>query len=161
MGENSECRHWGRRGAAGILPYAVVDGKVFVAMSLRSMHVHEGRTWSTFGGAIDQGEYAWQAADREVREEVRGLIYGPEGITFRYRERCPNGCGWSYTTFVVRTELDRAGRLPRIRAAHHSAWESDGFSWVPLEDVGTLRLHSGFARTWARNYKSIVDTETI
>ena len=66
-------RHWGPRGAAGILPCAVAhDGGVWVLLSHRSPHVQRGGTWSTFGGAIDAGESAWRAAVRETCEEIRG-----------------------------------------------------------------------------------------
>lgn len=58
-------RHWGPRGAAGILPYAVTrDGRAWVLLSHRSPHVQRGGTWSTFGGALDAGESAWRAAVR-------------------------------------------------------------------------------------------------
>ena len=67
-------RHWGPRGAAGILPYTVAgDGRAWVLLSHRSPHVQRGGTWSTFGGAIDVGETAWRAAVRETCEEIRGI----------------------------------------------------------------------------------------
>ena len=38
-------RHWGPRGAAGILPYAVApDGRAWVLLSHRSPHVQRGGT---------------------------------------------------------------------------------------------------------------------
>jgi len=74
-------RHWGPRGAAGILPYAVArDGQAWVLLSHRSPHVQRGGTWSTFGGAIDAGESAWRAAVRETREEIRGITPDQAGI---------------------------------------------------------------------------------
>ena len=40
-------RHWGPRGAAGILPFAVArDGRVWVLLSHRSRWVQAGDTWS-------------------------------------------------------------------------------------------------------------------
>ena len=145
-------RHWGPRGAAGILPYAVGgDGRAWVLLSHRSPHVQRGGTWSTFGGAIDVGETAWRAAVRETREEIRGITPDQTDIAGGYVWDCPQGCGWTYTTFVVRVPLHSDGSLPRVRVARgHAAWETAGLAWVPVGQVqGADRdLHPSFADAW-------------
>jgi 8-oxo-dGTP diphosphatase len=145
-------RHWGPRGAAGILPYAVArDGGVWVLLSHRSPHVQRGGTWSTFGGAIDVDESAWQAAVRETCEEIRGITPDQAGIAGQCVWQCPQGCGWTYTTFAVRVPLHPGGSLPRARVASgRAAWETAGLAWVPVSQVqGAGRdLHPSFADTW-------------
>jgi len=44
-----------------------------VLLSHRSPHVQASGTWSTFGGAIDDGETPWHAAVRETSEELDGI----------------------------------------------------------------------------------------
>jgi 8-oxo-dGTP diphosphatase len=145
-------RHWGSRGAAGILPYAVADdGQAWVLLSHRSPHVQRGGTWSTFGGAIDAGETAWRAAVRETWEEIRGITPDQAGVAAESVWECPQGCGWTYTTFVVRVPLDPGGFLPRVRVTRgHASWETAGLAWVPVSQVqGADRdLHPAFADAW-------------
>ena len=149
-------RHWGIHGAAGILPYTVTrDGRVWVAMALRSPWVQDGSTWAGFGGAIDSRESAWAAAAREVREEVQGLRFGRGTVAEAFRDFCPHGCGWSYTTYVVRVP-NHYGRLPRLRVKRGAhAWETSMLAWVPAGQVRGRRLHPGYAATLDRNMASI------
>jgi 8-oxo-dGTP diphosphatase len=145
-------RHWGPRGAAGILPYTVAgDGRAWVLLSHRSPHVQRGGTWSTFGGAIDVGETAWRAAVRETCEEIRGITPDQADIAGGYGWECPQGCGWTYTTFVVRVPLHSGGSLPRVRVARgRAAWETAGLAWVPAGQVQAADrdLHPSFADAW-------------
>jgi 8-oxo-dGTP diphosphatase len=145
-------RHWGPRGAAGILPYAVArDGGAWVLLSHRSLHVQRGGTWSTFGGAIDVSESAWRAAVRETCEEIEGIMPDRTGIAGECAWQCPQGCGWTYTTFVVRVPMQPSGSLPRVRVARgRAAWETAGLAWVPVSQVqGADRdLHPSFADAW-------------
>ena len=145
-------RHWGPRGAEGILPYAVASaGRVWVVLSHRSPHVQRSGTWSTFGGAIDMGETAWRAAVRETCEEIRGITPDQAGIASEYVLQCPQGCGWTYTTFVVRVRLRSSGSLPRVHVARGgAAWEAAGLAWVPVNQVRAADrdLHPAFADAW-------------
>jgi len=139
-------RHWGPRGAAGILPYTVAgDGRAWVLLSHRSPHVQRGGTWSTFGGAIDVGETAWRAAVRETCEEIRGITPDQADIAGGYVWECPQGCGWTYTTFVVRVPLHSGGSLPRVRVARgRAAWETAG--WRGFLRVRSRPLTATFIR---------------
>jgi 8-oxo-dGTP diphosphatase len=145
-------RHWGPRAAAGILPYAVArDGRAWVLLSHRSPHVQRGSTWSTFGGAIDVGESAWRAAVRETCEEIQGITPDPASIAGECVWECPQGRGWTYTTFAVRVPLHPGGSLPRVRVARgRAAWETAGLAWVPVSQVQAdgRDLHPSFADAW-------------
>jgi 8-oxo-dGTP diphosphatase len=142
-------RHWGPRGAAGILPWAVTaDGRAWVLLSHRSAQVAAGGTWSTFGGAIDIGETPWQAAVRETGEEICGIDVAGGTLTAELEAPCLHECGWSYRTFVVRLEL-AGGQLPAVHIATAAAWETEGVRWVPADEVGEHGdLHPGLQATW-------------
>ena len=142
-------RHWGPRGAAGVLPWAVTrDGRTWVLLSHRSERVAAGGTWSTFGGAIDVGETPWQAAVRETGEETCGIDVASGTVTAELEAPCPHGCGWSYRTFVVRIEA-AGGDLPAVSIAAAAAWETEAVRWVPADEVGDHGdLHPGLQATW-------------
>ena len=143
-------RHWGPRGAAGVLPWtAMPDGRTWVLLSHRSERVAAGGTWSTFGGAIDVGETPWEAAVRETSEEISGIDVAAGTLTAELEVPCPHGCGWSYRTFAVHVAPGR-GRLPRVRvAAGGHAWETEGVRWVPVDRVGGRSdLHPGLQAAW-------------
>src|SRR6478609_1767697 len=59
-------RHWGQRGAAGLL--LTDPGRTGVVLQLRSARVHHGGTWALMGGAIERGEDPASAALREAHE---------------------------------------------------------------------------------------------
>jgi 8-oxo-dGTP diphosphatase len=144
-------RHWGPRGAAGILPWTVTsDGRVWVLLSHRSPHVQAGGTWSTFGGAIDDDETPWVAAVREIGEEIDGLDAGSGVVTAELEVPCQHGCGWSYTTFAVRIPNPDPDRLPVAKiASGRSAWETAGLEWIPADQVSERPdLHPGLAAAW-------------
>ena len=62
---------WGRFGAAGVV-FVLRNPSMapLVMLQKRSAWAHEGGTWSCAGGAIDEGETAYEAALREAGEEV-------------------------------------------------------------------------------------------
>jgi 8-oxo-dGTP diphosphatase len=141
-------RHWGPRGAAGILPFVVAsDGRAFVLLGLRSRAVQHAGTWSCFGGALDAGESPWDAAVRECAEEVAGIDPAHGVVAGEHVARCPH-CGWSYTTYVVR--VFGPGYVPEVTVARgRSAWETECVRWTWANKVaGHKRLHPGLAAAW-------------
>jgi 8-oxo-dGTP diphosphatase len=143
-------RHWGPRGAAGILPWAVTaDGRTWVLLSHRSPHVQAGGTWAAFGGAIDAGETPWQAAVRETNEEIEGIDLRPDAAA-GLEVPCEHGCGWSYTTFPVQVADTGTGELPAARVTSgDAAWETTGLAWVPADRVAAHPgLHPGLRAAW-------------
>jgi hypothetical protein len=88
---------------------------------------------------------------RETCEEIRGITPDQAGIAGAWIWECPQGCGWTYTTFVVRVPLDSSGSLPHVRAARgRAAWETARLAWVLASQVqGAGRdLHPSFADAW-------------
>jgi 8-oxo-dGTP pyrophosphatase MutT (NUDIX family) len=135
-------RHWGVRGAAGLLPYTVTPAGIRVLLALRSEGTHQGGTWSTIGGAIDEGETSWEAALREASEEVPGLDLTGALAADSHRYACVSG--WSYTTFAVPLTSD----APVTIGHGWAAWETAELRWVPLEEVDGYPLLPAFAQTW-------------
>ena len=132
-------RHWGVRGAAGLLPFAVIAADVQVMLALRSRGTHQGGTWGTIGGAIEPGETPWQAAVREASEEADGLELAEALAAGGHRYGCVSG--WAYTTFPVRMP---PGALVTIR----SGWETSDLRWIPVDEVGGYPLLPAFAQSW-------------
>ena len=127
-------RHWGLFGAAGLL--LVDDGRV--VLQHRAPWTHQGDTWGIPGGARDSHEDALAAALREAREEAHLSPADVEPIGLYVDDHS----GWSYTTVVARTV-----RTVQPYAANA---ESVTVRWHAADDVAGLRLHPGFAATWAR-----------
>ncbi|WP_375492520.1 NUDIX domain-containing protein [uncultured Jatrophihabitans sp.] len=125
-------RHWGRFGAAGLL---LTDG-ARVLLQHRAAWTHEGDTWAVPGGARDSDETPVDAALREATEETS---LDPSGVELDAEWVDDHG-GWAYTTVLACT------RTP-VEVTPVNA-ESTAVRWWPLDEVDTLRLHSGFARAW-------------
>jgi 8-oxo-dGTP pyrophosphatase MutT (NUDIX family) len=128
---------WGVFGAAGVVFVLRQDvGPPLVMLQKRSAMAHEGGTWSCAGGAIDEGESAYDAALREAGEEV-GAIPEPHRVLGQYV--FAPATDWTYTTLVV-------------EVAHHFGasvnFETDAVVWVPPELVEERPLHAGFAAAW-------------
>lgn len=132
-------RHWGRFGAAGLLLGEATpgtDGPYRVLLQHRALWSHEGGTWGLPGGARAGSESALAAAVREAGEEagVPPAAVQPRG------ELVVDHGSWSYTTVVARA------RVP-VRAAATDP-ESLELRWVPVVEVASYPLHSGFAAAW-------------
>jgi 8-oxo-dGTP diphosphatase len=128
---------WGIFGAAGVVfVLREADGTPLVMLQKRSAMAHEGGTWSCAGGAIDEGESAYDAALREASEEV-GAIPAHHRVLGEYV--FAPAADWTYTTLVV--EVD-----------HHFGasvnFETDAVVWVPPDLVEERPLHPGFAAAW-------------
>lgn len=134
---------WGVFGAAGVLFVwrsrgieGLADGTPLVMLQKRSAWAHEGGTWSCAGGALDEGETAYDGALREASEEV-GEIPEHHWVLGEYVFAPADD--WTYTTLVV--EVD-----------HHFGasvnFETDAVVWVPCDLVDHRPLHAGFAAAW-------------
>lgn len=128
---------WGVFGAAGVVFVVRREaGEPLVMLQKRSPMAHEGGTWSCAGGAMDEGETAYEAAMREASEEIGG-IPDPHRVIGEYEFRPAED--WSYTTLVV--EVD----APFGRSMN---FETDEVAWVPVSLVFQRPLHAGFAAAW-------------
>jgi len=136
---------WGVFGAAGVVfVLRDAEGVPLVMLQKRSAMAHEGGTWSCAGGAIDEGESAYDAALREASEEV-GAIPVHHRVIGEYVFAPADD--WTYTTLVV--EVD-----------HHFGasvnFETDAVVWVPPDLVEHRPLHPGFAAAWP-HLRAIID----
>ena len=133
-------RHWGPRGAAGILPFTVRHGRAWVLLTRRSPHVQHGGTWSCSGGAADEGETPWQAAVREASEEISGIDVN--------RPASPvSTCGSARRSAAGATRRSWwpsrcARRLPRVpRGRWRPRVGDSGLAWVSASRVHVRDLH--------------------
>lgn len=130
-------RHWGRHGAAGLLVSAPGQhGQQSVLLVRRARWSQHGGTWAPPGGARDSHESAAQAATREASEEC-----GPLPATLRVHGMLQDDHGgWGYQTMVAAADSP----FP----VYPASMETAQARWVPVAEVGSLRLHPGFAATW-------------
>jgi 8-oxo-dGTP pyrophosphatase MutT (NUDIX family) len=133
-------RHWGVRGAAGLLPFTVTTSGPAVLLALRSKGTHQGGTWGT-----------WEAAVREANEEAAGLELAEAEAAESHRYGCVSG--WAYTTFPVRLPADAP-------VAIRSDWETSDLRWVPVDEVDGYPLLPAFAQSWPDLRKLIEDSGT-
>ena len=125
-------RHWGRRGAAGLL----LADRGRVLLQLRAGWSHLGGTWSIPGGALERGESAVEAALREAREE---LAVDPSDVEVRSSYVATCG-GWSYETVLA---------VSRGPVALCDLSESEAHVWAGPAAVVELPLHPAFRSAWA------------
>ena len=133
-------RDRGSRGAAGCLPWAVRCGRAYVLLGKRSRAVSRPARGAVRRRGRRRRMQPAQAAERECREEVRGITARPG--TTSYVGECA-ACGWQYTTFLAHVGLAR-GALPEVRAGR----ETDQARWVRVAHVRYLNLTPGFAVAW-------------
>jgi 8-oxo-dGTP diphosphatase len=138
-------RHWGVHGAAGLLlrrrdPLA----RVSVLMQHRADWTSDGDTWGIPGGARDSHESSVQAALREADEEA-GIDGAAVVVVKQWTD---DHGGWAYVTVVA----DLLGPLTFVPNA-----ESAELRWVPEDEIASLDLHPGFARTWPQLHEAITE----
>jgi 8-oxo-dGTP diphosphatase len=139
---NCSCgrRHWGHRGAAGLLLTDPV--RTGVVLQRRSARVHQGNTWGLMGGAIERGEDPGAAALREAHEES-GL--DPHAVSVLRTVPGLRHPEWSYTYVLAESVRPEEADLPG-----GTTWEADRTTWVDLEAVAALPLHPALAADWPR-----------
>ena len=139
---NCSCgrRHWGHRGAAGLL--LTDPARTGVVLQQRSVRVHQGSTWALMGGAIERGEDAATAALREAHEES-GL--DAAGVTVVRTVPGLQHPEWSYTYVLAETERPEDPDLPG-----GTSWEADRTTWIDLDAVSAYTLHPVLVGDWPR-----------
>jgi 8-oxo-dGTP pyrophosphatase MutT (NUDIX family) len=119
-------RRWGNQGA-GILPIARTTGRIL--LNFRSKYVNEGQQFGVWGGKVDEDNLE-MAARREFIEETE--YSGNLQLIPAYRYSEP---GFIYQNFIgiVDKEFD-----PELN------WESEGFKWVSIQELSSVRpMHFG------------------
>jgi len=99
---------------------------------------HHGGTWGLLGGARLPGEAPVDAALREAAEES-GLRPGAVAVHGTYVD---DHGSWSYTTVLA----SAVGPVDASAAGH----ESLEVAWWPVDRLGEVSLHPGFAESWPR-----------
>ncbi|MGH3406204.1 MAG: NUDIX domain-containing protein [Streptosporangiaceae bacterium] len=126
--------HWGPNGGAGLLlRYVPGSGEPMYLLALRAGWVDEGGTWGIPGGAIQDGEAAEEAAQREAAEEIWPLPpYRIAGVDV---QDC--GGGWQY-------HIMHGDVLDPFLA--YAASETEATGWFTLAEMDGLPLHPGFQK---------------
>ncbi len=126
-------RFWGKYGAAGLVAHDAARG---VLLQHRADWSHHGGTWGIPGGAINEGELSVAAALRESAEEAAV----PAASIHVRGTRVLDLDVWSYTTVI--------GDVVAPFEPVMGDTESVALRWVPVDEVSSLALHPGFARSW-------------
>lgn len=129
-------RHYGARGAAGLLLIAPHH----VLLQHRSSLVDHPGTWSVPGGAIERGEAPEHAAYREASEELAG--FDPAEVLEARTVRTVDHGAWTYTLVLARVEHATPMR-PRTR-------EATAVEWFTPNEVAALALHPLMREAWTR-----------
>jgi 8-oxo-dGTP diphosphatase len=126
--------YWGQRGA-GIAFICPADSTILLVK--RSPYVNEPGTWGIPGGRVEPGEHPFDAAMREVAEELGSV---PQGILQHasvYRDN-----SFEYTTyFVVVHPVGKARWTPTIVLD----WENTDARWFAADRL-PRPLHFGVAQ---------------
>lgn len=139
---------WGVNGAAGVIFSVREAGGIAVMLQKRSAFAHEGGTWSCAGGALDEGESAYDAALREASEEV-GEVPAVHRLVGKYV--FAPALDWTYTTVVI--EVD-------TRFGSSRNFETDAVDWVLTSEVDHRPLHAGFAAAWP-HLRAIIEAAPV
>lgn len=124
---------WGKQGAGLVFFSQSTDRFCF---SLRSELVTEPRTWSTWGGAIDEDENPREAAVREAHEETKLSLDILKMIDWHINI-VPDI--FKYTSFIAVVEEEFE---PQV----HNNWEVDGYEWCKFGQWPSP-LHRGMKET--------------
>ena len=136
-------KHWGVNGASGVL-LARRDERTgnvtHVVMQHRAVWSAEGGTWGIPGGATAQGETPIEGASRESYEEAN---ITPEDIDV-VGSYCEDHGPWAYTTVFA---FEKPGHTVEPKANDDESME---IAWVPIEQVGGLKLLTAMRTDWPR-----------
>src|SRR5690606_33290495 len=166
--------HWGRFGAAGLLPYhRDSDGQVWVLLQQRAWWGIGGGTWGMFGGALHSHEDPVAGALRETSEEctldtgavkVHGTSVEDHGrwsftsvvgslselTPVRPASRETRRAGWVRAAGVTRPTLVTPLPLSELPPVRSASRETRRAEWDRAGDVTRRKLFEPFARSWPR-----------
>lgn len=126
------------RGAGIVLFHKANDGTISVLLGKRAFNPFKG-TWTIFGGGIERNENSWEAAFRELKEELfikksslKNRSLKLKKMPFRFKKIIP--FLFEYTTYFVETNIkftkQMMSRYPEfIKVA-----------WVDINNL-SLQLH--------------------
>jgi 8-oxo-dGTP diphosphatase len=143
---------WGMHGAAGILFTTPPgpNGQRMYFLTHRGEGIDLGGTWSVPGGAIDSHEEPFQAAWREVQEELGEMPDNYRIINQYVFQPVPE---WAYTTFVV--------EIPEAFENEVVDWETQESRWFTEDEMQEVALHPAFKMTWDAGHLSKTAATTM
>ena len=128
----SHHKHWGQRGAAGLL--LACDDHWLLQQRGKA---HQGGTWAVPGGALKYREIPFAAAIRETSEETSLTL---TDTPFEYLGQYVYDHGvWRYTTFVI--------RLPKLLDVRPTNDESIALKWIATKELQQYPLLPSFAES--------------
>ena len=100
-------------------------------------------TWGLVGGKIELNETVQQGLEREIQEELGGIIADAKLIPIE--KFTSDSHNFEYHTYVIKVDEKF---IPELNREHR------GYCWVPLSDY-PKPLHPGVWRTF--KFNSVVD----
>lgn len=139
--DGCEERHFGHRGAAGLLLRFTPDvgGDPHVWLAQRAAGTDQAGTWAFPSGALDEGETPVGAALREFAEETG---YDASALPEPTDVLVDDHGGWAFTTVIV--DVDEATALA-VDAATGGDGESADGAWWPAEEAHGMPLFAPVA----------------
>lgn len=123
--------------ASGLLMFRGKDQRILLG---KRENVLNPGSWGIFGGKLEEGENAEEAAIRETEEEIGSIPEGKFGDKYRYiinlvpedfiinlERHAEEGERFIYTTFLYIVSDD--SWTPRIN------WEHEKLEWFPINDL--------------------------
>jgi len=142
----------------GVLPYTVVGGKVAVLLGkeLKVDGWSGSNLWAPFGGGIDPGESACNAALREGYEETMGMFGTPAELKDKVDDT-----PWIHKgglTYLLRIPYDRQlptyfrnfyrySRACKAQTCPEGWYEKTKLKWVWLHKLSEQKLRPEFRET--------------
>lgn len=119
--------------AAGIVPFAVVDGQIEILIADHKMNSKRG--WAAFGGCVDDGESRAEAALRELHEETRCAL----DQTISLPPNAPRVSFGKFTSFALEVPFVSADEIQNNELPSHCRGpvlhERGPWAWVSLSDL--------------------------
>ena len=119
--------------AAGIVPFAVVDGQIQILIA--DHKINNKRGWAAFGGCVDEDESVAEGALRELHEETRCALDQTIALT----PNVPRVAFGKFTSFALEVPFVSAdtiqySELP-AQCSGPVIHERGPWAWVPLPDL--------------------------
>ena len=119
--------------SAGILPYKIIDNKIYVFLAHPGGPLNNNDDWSVCKGEYQKNEKAINAAIREFKEETSYKI-DKEELTYLYTTKVnPRKLA---TIFILNKDLDTNIKSNSFTLKDHKKYpEMDKANWFEIDDA--------------------------